>query len=176
MELMTTNLNTHLYIQSEAEFNRARLRGFWETIGSLLTGRSSRLLRFDEVAQKAQSGQRVGRGVKDIRLDDIVGSMGRGGDFTRRFAPLTCDQHNKERWRMIYMLVISGKGFPPVELYKIGEDYFVENGHHRVSVARYLGWKTIHARITEIILPSPVEPPAASGHLRWKKECLCPQV
>lgn len=174
MELMTRNLNTHFYIQSEAEFNRARWGGLWEMLWGFVTGRSSHLPCLEGLPHEYRRGQSILRGVRDIRLDNISGSIGRGGDYTRRFAPLAGDPHNKERWRMIYTLAVSGKGFPPVDLYKIGETYFVENGHHRLSVARYLGWKTIHARITEFVAPADDEA-VCEDQDGWGKACLCPQ-
>lgn len=174
MELMTNNLNTHFYIQSEAEFNRARLGGFWEMVMGFVTGRSSRLPCLEEMPQDYRRGRSILRGIQDIPLDNIGGSISRGGDFTRRFAPLAGDPHSKERWRMVYTLAVSGKGFPPVDIYKMGKDYFVEDGHHRLSVARYLGWKTIHARIIEIVALENDEA-VPNSQCDWGQACLCPQ-
>ena len=38
---------------------------------------------------------------------------------------------------------------PPVSLYKVGGFYFVLDGHHRVSVARFHGVEWIDAYVTE---------------------------
>jgi ParB-like chromosome segregation protein Spo0J len=43
----------------------------------------------------------------------------------------------------------SFRGFPPIEVYKVGNDYFILDGHHRASVARYLGNRFIEAYVTE---------------------------
>ena len=148
MVLLNLDLKNITYIQSEAEFNRARAKGFWEFVGSVVTRRSPHLLPFEEVTQNLQPGQPVFLGLQDIPIKDIVGSTGRQRDFTRRFFPAMHDERGKERWRTIYTLAVCGTGFPPVELYQIGTEYFVQNGHHRISVASYLGWPTIQAYVT----------------------------
>lgn len=145
------NLKTITYIQSENEFNRARSNGFWETALGLVTGHRCHLLPLDG-RTALQPGRTTYLGLQDIALDNIVGSASRHRDYTPHFSPRTNDQHSKERWRLIYTLAVSGAGFPPVELYQIGSNYFVQNGHHRVSVATYLGWQTIQAYVT--VLPS----------------------
>jgi hypothetical protein len=69
-------------------------------------------------------------------LRNITGSTGRYEDFTRHFLPRSGDTRNKERWRNIYTLAETGKGFPPIDVYKIDQVYFVKDGNHRVSVER----------------------------------------
>lgn len=91
--------------------------------------------------------------MQDVPLKNIVGSAGRHRDYTQRFAPCANDERSKERWRLIYTLAVSGAGFPPIEVYQLGDGYFVQNGHHRVSVATYLGWPDIQAYVT--VLPAP---------------------
>ena len=142
------DLKTMTYIQSEAEFNRAKSRGFWEIIFSRVVGRRPHLLPLDQVINSAQFEPATYQGLQDVRLEQIVGSAGRQGDFTHRFAPCAGDERSKERWRLIYTLAVSGAGFPPVELYQVGDRYFVQNGHHRISVAATLGWPTIQAYVT----------------------------
>lgn len=150
MDLATTNLNTYAYIRSEAAFQQAKQRGFWETAWSRLWRRSTELAGFNQQSGPGLSGQTVSLGWQDVSLAQIVGSVSRAQDYTRNFAPRHNDSQSKERWRTIYTLAVTGKGFPPVTIYKIGAAYFVEDGHHRVSVARYLGWQTIQAQVIEI--------------------------
>ena len=142
------DLKTMIYIQSEAEFSRARSRGFWDIRRSLVTGHKPYLLLFDEVINGLPTVPAIQVGLKDIPLKNIVGSAGRAQDFTRYFMPRVSDEEGKERWRAIYTLAVSGAGFPPVEVFQLGPVYFVQNGHHRVSVASYLGWPTIQAYVT----------------------------
>jgi len=80
-----------------------------------------------------------------------VGSVGRYDDFTREFLPRRDSQ--EERWRRIYDLTESSQGFPPVDLYKVDDVYFVRDGNHRVSVARANKGKTIEASVTEYLTP-----------------------
>lgn len=142
------DLKTMTYIQSEAEFNRAKSRGFWEIMFNLMMRRRPHLLPLDQVIKAAQLEQATYRGLQDVRLKQIVGSAGRQRDFTHQFSPCAGDERSKERWRLIYTLAVSGTGFPPVELYQVEEMYFVQNGHHRISVAASLGWPTIQAYVT----------------------------
>ena len=142
------DLKTMIYIQSEAEFSRARRRGFWESMHGLATGHPSYLLPFDEVIKGLPAPPTLDLGLQDIPLKYIGGSAGRTRDFTHHFMPLMSDERGKERWRTIYYLAVSGAGFPPVEVSQLGSLYFVQDGHHRVSVARYLGWSTIQAYVT----------------------------
>lgn len=45
---------------------------------------------------------------------------------------------------------------PPIELYRLGETYFVKDGNHRVSVARERGQEFIDAYVIEVDAPAPV--------------------
>jgi hypothetical protein len=169
MEIM--DLESMAYIKSESEFSHARMKAFLETIMGMLTGNKLHLLSFSEVVEKLRLSESIYRGLHDIPLENIVGSTGRYDDFTRRFLPRRADKRDKERWRNIYTLAVTGKGFPPVEVYKIDQVYFVKDGNHRVSVARELGWETIHAYVTELPSPISLEPDVEPMDLVIKEEC-----
>ena len=158
MTLVGTNIRTMSYIRSEAEFNRAKMAGFWDVIGCLILGRYAYLLPFDEVIEGAPAKQVLDLGLQDVPLKAIVGSVERGREFSRHFWPRFCNRSGKERWRELYTLAVTGGGAPPVALYKAGQNYFVRDGHHRVSVAKHLGWETIQAQVVEIVAP-------VGGHL-----------
>jgi len=85
-------------------------------------------------------------GIKDIRVAEIVGTLNRETDFDSRFRPLK--KHNEERWINIYILN-EQDGWSPIVVHKVGEQYFVEDGHHRVSVARATGMEFIEAKVWE---------------------------
>jgi hypothetical protein len=89
--------------------------------------------------------------VSDIPLDKIVGSVGRSREFTRTFRPRR--EEIRARWQRVFTFVHSSCGLPPIEVYQVGDIYFVSDGHHRVSVARQIGLKVIEARITEFVSP-----------------------
>lgn len=170
---MEPNLNTETisYIRSESEFNRAKVKGFLETILGRFTGHNMHLLSFDEVARKLNLRQSIYHGVQDIPLKNIVGSTGRYEDFTRHFLPRSGDARNKERWRNIYTLAETGKGFPPIDVYKVDQVYFVKDGNHRVSVARALDWETIQAHVTELSTSISLAPNVKPDELLIKEEC-----
>ena len=145
------DLRRLIYMRSEVEFRRARSRGFWDIKRSLATGQAAYLLSFDEVIKGAKTTPTIQLGLKDIALEKIVGSVERSQEFTRHFMPYLSDEQGKERWRAMYILAVSGAGLPPVEVVQIGPLYFVQNGQHPVSVAKYLRWPTIQAYVT--VLP-----------------------
>ena len=148
MEFITTDLETNVFIQSEAEFSQAKRRGLRDKIISLITGRRLHLLSLNPEAVSFHPNRPTDLGLQDIPIKQIVGSVSRCYDFTSQFLPRGSIPGVKERWRRIYTLAATGQGFPPIEVYKMGECYFVKDGHHRVSVAKYLAWETIQAKVT----------------------------
>ena len=90
-------------------------------------------------------GIRVGR--RMVRVEQIVGSVGRSSEFDRVFLPTKASVG--ERWKRIDRAFHRGEELPPMSLYKIGDSYFVTDGNHRVSVARYHGVEWIDAEVTE---------------------------
>lgn len=171
MEPLNINVEEMAYIRSESEFGRARMKGFVQMIMSLVTGHNMHLLSFDEVVGKLRLKQAIYRGLQDIPIKNIVGSTGRYEDFTRHFLPRSSDRRDKERWRNIYTLAVTGKGFPPIDVYKIDQVYFVKDGNHRVSVARDLGWETIQAHVTELPSAISLDPHVKPDELLIKEEC-----
>jgi hypothetical protein len=91
------------------------------------------LLPFEQVRKQFRLRDHHFRGLQEVPLDQIVGSVGRNQDFTRTFLPRS--DGLRERWGAVEDRVKKG-GLPPVELYKVGDTYFVRDGNHRVSVAR----------------------------------------
>ncbi|MCB0168494.1 MAG: ParB N-terminal domain-containing protein [Anaerolineae bacterium] len=152
MNIVTTNMQTMAFIKSDAEFNRAKVRGFWQTVLDRILGRRTHLLSFNEVEEQIDLRHGVDLGLTDITLANVIGSVSRVEDFTRDFSPCTNSHLNRERWRGIYTLVVTGAGIPAIEVYQVGDDYYVIDGHHRVSVAKHLGWSTIQAHVTQLPL------------------------
>ena len=114
------------------------------------------LLPFEEVRRRLRGRGEVSRGLQEVPLQAIVGSVDRYRDFTRSFLPRR--DADEQRWARVRAAVTGLKGLPPVELYKVGEVYFVRDGHHRVSVARDLGAPTIEAYVTEVPVQAPLSP------------------
>ncbi len=130
------------------DFHVSRRRAAMEEIMARLTGKSADLLSFEEVSRKLRAGSKVDRGLQNVPLDSIVGSVGRYTDFTRSFLPRQAS--DEQRWARVKVGVSDLKGLPPVELYQIGEAYFVLDGNHRISVARAVGATHIEAYVKEV--------------------------
>ncbi len=167
----TMDIESMAYIRSESEFGNARKRAFLEMFMGLITGKKMHLLSFTEVVNKLKLKQSIYLGLQDIPIKNIVGSTGRYEDFTRQFLPRSGEKRDKERWRNIYTLAVTGKGFPPIDVYQIDKVYFVKDGNHRVSVARDLEWETIQANVTELPSSISLEPDVKPQDLSIKEEC-----
>ena len=87
-------------------------------------------------------------GVQLIPLEKIVGSVDKVRDFDRRFRP-TSDR-SRQRWQALAEKSRLGEYLPPIQVYQLGNLYFVIDGHHRVSVARAQGATEIEADVTQI--------------------------
>ncbi len=138
--------------QSREKWNQARRQAFYQRLSSALglTRQPVSLLSFEDVQQKLRLTQSAYRGLQQVPLSQIVGSVGRYHDFTRTFLPLV--EGDGQRWRRVAELQFDS-GLPPIELYKVGEAYFVKDGNHRVSVARQFGMQTIEAYVWEYQTP-----------------------
>jgi hypothetical protein len=124
------------------------------------TGRSNQLLSYEDVAEKLKLRARTERGIQNIPLDAIVGSVGRYTDLP---APsCRAATNDRDRWAGVRAAMERSEGLPPIEVYKVGEVYFVVDGNHRVSIARQEGFDTIEARViefrTEVELSPDVQP------------------
>jgi hypothetical protein len=146
---------------ASSDFENVYTRGFFKHIVSVLTGRTgeTRLLSYDEVRQKIRCNDESYGGMRTVPVDAIVGSVGRYNDFDREFLPLR--RQSKERWRRINDAYYKDVPLPAVQLYKMGDAYFVKDGNHRVSVAKERGIAYIDAEVIEtrcrISLPAHVE-------------------
>ena len=93
--------------------------------------------------------ERRNLGLKPVPVDKIVGSVGRYRDFDSRFR--LKDDPEPFRLQRIKEAMTTGKSLPPVDLYKIKDEYYVVDGNHRVSAAKEFGREMIDARIIEYI-------------------------
>ena len=150
------------------DFRRARRRAALEQVMARLTGKSADLLSYEEVRRKLKVSGGAARGLREIPLDAIVGSVGRYTDFTRTFLPRR--DSSKTRWAKVKRATTSLVGLPPIEVYQIGKVYFVLDGNHRVSVARELGATHIEAYVTEFETKVPLSPDVQPDDLIKKAE------
>jgi len=144
------------YVEGVSKFQGVRTRAFWQEILSLITRQHNELMNFDEIRARFNLHEEHYQGIHEVPLDQIVGSVGRYRDFTATFLPKS--NNMKERWSRVYAVANSMQGPPPIELYKVGDVYFVRDGNHRVSVARELNAKTIEAHVTELPTTVPLRP------------------
>ena len=111
------------------------------------------ILPFDEVvAALGQVGERR-LGLKTIPLEAIVGTVDSSRDFDRRFRPTS--GRVRERWERLALAQRRGEPIPPIDVYRVGDMYFVQDGHHRVSIAIATGATTIEAYVTEVLTQLP---------------------
>ena len=140
---------TNSYELAVRDFKRARKTAVLQQLLARLGTQSVDLLDYESTLQDLKHvGEPITHGITEIPLSNIVGSVGRFQDFTRDFLPK--HDHDETRWASVKKAFTDMAGLPPIEVYQIGDAYFVLDGNHRVSVARQLGSKTITARVTEI--------------------------
>ena len=144
-------------IRALEDFDAARFRAFRRAVGRILTGRARRLQPIEPLLAAAGTEGRSFAGVKEIPLDKIVGSAAseaKTADFDPAFLPL--NRRMRDRWTRIYQAMVEGDELPPIDVYKVGDYYYVIDGHHRVSVARNLGRDAINARVIEVRTRAPL--------------------
>ncbi len=158
-----------LRAKADDAFSQARRRVFFGRVLSFFTGHQPNgLLSFDQVREKLKIREQHYAGLQTIPLDRIVGSVGRYQEFNRAFLPT--QDFIRERWKRVYGMAHSQKGFPAIDVYQIGDAYFVRDGHHRVSVLKELGATTIEATVTELDTPIPLPADVGQAELDLKAE------
>ncbi|MCB0180150.1 MAG: hypothetical protein KDI62_18095 [Anaerolineae bacterium] len=144
-------------------FNQALLRGKWTRLSSWINRRSTHLLSLEQVRANKVITSRHSVGTRVVEISQIRGSSGRPNDFDIGFNPVQV--HTEGRWLNIAKAYLTGVILPPVKLVQLGDTYFVQDGHHRVSVAKALGQIDIDAEVTVWDYVEPVQPCAPP--------CLC---
>ena len=144
--------------QVDVDFTRARRRARLRALGARIRREHTpnRLLSFDDVRRERAANNRLYRGTRVVEVNEIIGSVGRWRDFDRSFLPARASVGHK--WKRIDRAFQRGEDLPPVELYEVGEAYFVVDGHHRVSVARYHDVPTVEAAVAEFHPQLPAAP------------------
>lgn len=133
--------------QARTDFQRARFKAFVNRVWGTLRGQPTTLLSYDEVKEKLRIGGPIYRGVQTVLVDQIAGSLNRYHEFDRVFLPAS--DKLATRWQSVNRAFYQEISLPPVVLYKVGQVYFVVDGHHRVSVAREMGQIYIEAEVRE---------------------------
>ncbi len=133
--------------QVDLDFTVARRRARLGRLKTLLRGTRSTLLSSDEIRRIVPASGATYRGRRTIEVSRIVGSVGKHEQFDQNFMPLS--KASPEKWKRIDRAFRLGVELPAVSLLQLGGDYFVSDGNHRVSVARFHGVEWIDAEVTE---------------------------
>ena len=136
---------TNLRSYTSYTFSELRMRALRDTLLAKWTGGSSSLATFPTAIQQDRPNKKL-LGVKEIPVDQIIGSLHRVTDFDDKFRPLK--KHLLNRWVDTF-ISLNHDEWSPIVVHKIGKQYYVEDGHHRVSVARATGMLLIEAKIWE---------------------------
>src|SRR5918993_4440315 len=137
--------------QVDKNFALARRRARLGRLKALLLGRATRntLLSSDEIRRTVPASGGMYRGRRTVEVSRIVGSVGKHEQFDQNFMPLS--KASVEKWKRIDRAFRLGQELPAVSLLDLGGDYFVIDGHHRVSVARFHRVEWIDAEVTAYI-------------------------
>ena len=143
--------------QVEKDFERVRRRAFVRRMRAWLRKDvcSDSLPSFEEARRVLGGFIQVPRGIRTVPVAKIVGSVGRTRDFDKAFLPTRASAAT--RWKRVDRAFYGAWELPPVRLFKVGDEYFVEDGNHRVSVARYQGVEMIDAEVVELLTRIPPE-------------------
>jgi len=133
---------------AQPRFDDARRAATVHSLLRILARQSTTLVPFHEVRSRLENAPVIPRGTQIIALDAVVGSVERYRDFTAEFLPRT--DALRERWQRLDQATRRMETIPPIDVYKLGEVYFVRDGNHRVSVARFNRLANIEAKVTEI--------------------------
>jgi hypothetical protein len=147
-----------LAMAGQLSYERARLKGAITRLVGAAVGKSATLDSWAEAKHKHGIkcfGSRHGR-LQSVPVAAIVGSVDRHTEFDHNFNPLLLS--SRHRWRRIYQAMMSDVALPPVQLYKLGNRYYVRDGHHRVSVAKFCGIEYIDAEVIEYVITEGHEP------------------
>jgi hypothetical protein len=146
--------------QAQKDFQEALRTAFWRKARAWLGKGCNDLLSYREVFVHLKKQPQLNRGIQLVPLNQIVGSTGRSNEFDLAFYPRR--DASEDRWVNVAKTQYQGRKTPPVLLYKVGEAYFVEDGNHRVSVARANGKITIQANVIEFDVSNLTPEPACT--------------
>ncbi len=106
------------------------------------------LCSFTDAYGAQKSRNQLDKGICLIPVDKIIGSVSDNRNFDNRFYPR--ESVMDERWTKLYIGFLQGDAIPPIDVYQIGEHFYIEDGHHRVSVARAIGQLMIEAHVIQM--------------------------
>ena len=153
--------------QARNDFHQARSKAGWERLFGLLTGKNYDLVDYNEVRKRLSNAYNIPV-TKEIPIASIVGTVSRNQDFSRTFLPKLVE--DESRWVNVKLANESMEGVPPIDVYQIGEVYFVLDGHHRVSVMKSIKADYIQANVRVINTDVPLKPTDSPDEIIVKTE------
>lgn len=154
--------------QAVNDFYAARRKATVESILAMINRRQTNLISYDQVRKNFRTIESARRTLEDIPIDKIVGTVGRYNDFSRSLLPRNVS--DAQRWAQVRIGMTGQMGLPPIETYLVGDVYFILDGHHRVSVARELGAKSIEGYVIPVYTRVPLSPGDSPDDLIIKAE------
>lgn len=135
---------------AEQLYAQAVRRPWLAAVRELFGGGTAHLPTLDAVPVEVLHAVKHTPGTQSVPLAQVTGSVqwARSQDFDAEFRPR--NPQLKERWLNVATRRQAGRALPPVELIQVGAQYFVADGHHRISVERALRRSTIQARVTRL--------------------------
>jgi hypothetical protein len=127
-------------------FNQSLHQGWLRRFWAKLTRRCFCLEDLDETIKCCPVESSHYLGHKTVNIDNIRGTQGKADEFDRGFYPT--QERSRTRWIGIALEKLRGRDLPPVELIQIGNNYYVRDGHHRISVSRAMGQDFVDAEVT----------------------------
>ena len=151
-EYRTSRAARNLYRQAQLS---GRIGAWWAALRAalreaLVSRNGGQLLNLDAYVAGRPVAARSSARLRTVNLRQIRGSVGRQRDFDADFHPI--ESNTEQRWMRVATAREEGRGLPPVQLIRVGDTFFVQDGHHRVSVARAWGEVDIEAEVTEWML------------------------
>jgi hypothetical protein len=154
-EQNTNYSGRQLFQASRDDFTHAYVKGFLRAMQSWIQRENNDLLPYDEVRKHIPMRGQHYVGLQQIETEKIIGSVSRFNDFDRAFLPR--QSHTRGRWESIDRAYFQDVILPPIDVYKVGDAYFVKDGNHRVSVARERGQAYMDAYVIEVDIPGKLD-------------------
>lgn len=126
-----------------------------ELLGHLRPGPARHVRGFEDDARNYGPLNRRPLGLRTVPLDRIVGSVGRARELGPDFLPAggRWKRQRRGRYQRILDAMRQGEILPPVELYKLGYNYYVLDGNHRVAAMKEITGNDgeIDAQVTQFL-------------------------
>lgn len=129
-----------------AMFNQSLHRSWLHRLWANLTRHCNCLEDLDEKLKNSIVEASRYVGLKPVDIGRIHGTLGKSDEFDADFCPT--QERSRNRWIGIALEKLYGRDLPPVDLIEVNGNFYVRDGHHRISVSRAMGQDFIDAEIT----------------------------